>query len=202
MRSLFLKIFVSYWLAQALFLVLAILVIFAFRQRGEFSEWQAQQATASQRAADVFERDGPAEVHRYLEELRESQHVRAYLFDEQGREVSGRAVPRWADSLSRGIRPPPREFWQHMAPSPFRRLPVTSAAGHSYTLAVMLPPGPFGPGGGSWLRHFDWHYFLWSGLLPTRALFDFSRCAPQSRNPAFGRGRLNREGRQRRIEAA
>ena len=146
MRSLFLKIFVSYWLAQALFLVLAILVIFAFRQRGEFSEWQAQQATASQRAADVFEKDGPAEVHRYLEELRESQHVRAYLFDEQGREVSGRAVPRWADSLSRGIRPPPREFWQHMAPSPFRRLPVTSAAGHSYTLAVMLPPGPFGPG--------------------------------------------------------
>src|SRR5439155_1321444 len=83
----------------------------------------------------------------YLEELRESQHVRAYLFDEQGREVSGRAVPRWADSLSRGIRPPPREFWQHMAPSPFRRLPVTSAAGHSYTLAVMLPPGPFGPRG-------------------------------------------------------
>ncbi|PYV97573.1 MAG: two-component sensor histidine kinase [Acidobacteria bacterium] len=147
MRSLFLKIFVSYWLAQALFLVLAILVIFAFRQRGEFSEWQAQQATASQRAADVFEKDGPAEVHRYLEELRESQHVRAYLFDEQGREVSGRAVPRWADSLSRGIRPPPREFWQHMAPSPFRRLPVTSAAGHSYTLAVMLPPGPFGPRG-------------------------------------------------------
>src|SRR5438094_6976053 len=147
MRSLFLKIFVSYWLAQALFLVLAILVIFAFRQRGEFSEWQAQQATASQRAADVFEKDGPAEVHRYLEELRESQHVRAYLFDEQGREGSGRALPRWADSLSRGIRPPPREFWQHMAPSPFRRLPVTSAAGHSYTLAVMLPPGPFGPRG-------------------------------------------------------
>jgi two-component system, OmpR family, sensor histidine kinase CpxA len=147
MRSLFLKIFVSYWLAQALFLVLGILVIFAFRQRGEFSEWQAQQSTASQRAADVFEKDGPSEVRRYLEDLRESQHVRAYLFDEQGREVSGRAVPRWADSLSRGIKPPPREFWQHLAPSPFRRLPVTSAGGHGYILAVMLPPGPFGPGG-------------------------------------------------------
>jgi two-component system, OmpR family, sensor histidine kinase CpxA len=147
MRSLFLKIFVSYWLAQALFLVLAILVIFAFRQRGEFSEWQAQQATASQHAAEVFEKDGPAEARRYLEDLRESQHVRAYLFDEHGREVSGRAVPRWADSLSRGIKPPPREFWQHMAPSPFRRLPVTSAGGHGYILAVMLPPGPFGPGG-------------------------------------------------------
>src|SRR5438067_13571899 len=137
MRSLFLKIFVSYWLAQALFLVLAILVIFAFRQRGEFSEWQAQQATASQRAADVFEKDGPAEVHRYLEELRESQHVRAYLFDEQGREVSGRAVPRWADSLSCGIGSPAGEFSRHMAPSAMRRRPVSLAAVDSYTLAVL-----------------------------------------------------------------
>jgi two-component system, OmpR family, sensor histidine kinase CpxA len=147
MRSLFLKIFVSYWLAQALFLVLTILVIFAFRQGGEFSEWQAQQSTASQRAADVYEQEGPAELRRYLEDLRESQHVRAYLFDAQGREVSGRPVPRWADSLARGIKPPPREFWQYLAPSPFRRLPVTSAGGHTYTLAVMLPPGPFGRGG-------------------------------------------------------
>jgi len=147
MRSLFLKIFVSYWLAQALFLVLTILVIFAFRQRGEFSEWQAQQSIASQRAADVFEQGGPAELRRYLEDLRETQHVRAYLFDEQGQELSGRPVPRWADSLSRGITPPPREFWQRLTPSPFRRLPVASAGGHSYTLVVMLPPGPFGPGG-------------------------------------------------------
>jgi two-component system, OmpR family, sensor histidine kinase CpxA len=147
MRSLFLKIFVSYWLAQALFLVLGILVIFAFRQQGEFSEWQAQQATASQRAADVFEQGGAAEVRRYLEDLRDTQHVRAYLFDAQGQEVSGRALPRWAESLSRGMRPPPREFLQRMGPSPFRRLPVTSAAGHKYILAVMLPPGPFGPGG-------------------------------------------------------
>ena len=147
MRSLFLKIFVSYWLAQALFLVLAIVVIFAFRQRGDFSEWQAQQAAASQRAADVFEQGGAAEARRYLEDLRETQHVRAYLFDTQGQEVSGRAVPRWAESLSRGVQPPPREFLQRMGPSPFRHLPVTSAAGHKYILAVMLPPGPFGPGG-------------------------------------------------------
>ena len=33
MKSLFLKIFLSFWLAQALFLVLAILVTLAFRPR-------------------------------------------------------------------------------------------------------------------------------------------------------------------------
>ena len=34
MRSLFLKIFLSYWVAQALFLVLAILITMAVRERG------------------------------------------------------------------------------------------------------------------------------------------------------------------------
>ena len=35
MRSLFLKIFLSYWVAQALFLVLAILITMAVRERGD-----------------------------------------------------------------------------------------------------------------------------------------------------------------------
>jgi len=35
MKSLFLKIFLSYWAAQALFLALAILITLALRERGE-----------------------------------------------------------------------------------------------------------------------------------------------------------------------
>jgi len=35
MRSLFLKIFLSYWVAQALFLVLAILITVAMRERAK-----------------------------------------------------------------------------------------------------------------------------------------------------------------------
>ena len=43
MRSLFLKIFLSYWMAQALFLVLAILVTLAMRPSREISDLQAQE---------------------------------------------------------------------------------------------------------------------------------------------------------------
>jgi two-component system, OmpR family, sensor histidine kinase CpxA len=146
MKSLFLKIFLSYWVAQALFLVLAILVTVAARQR-EPSAWQAVQATVSRTAVQAYEHGGQAEARRYLEEVRDNQHLRVYLFDERGQEVSGRAVPHWAESVARGATPPPRELWQRLTPSPFQRFAITAASGQRYTVVVMLPPGPFGPGG-------------------------------------------------------
>ncbi len=147
MRSLFLKIFLSYWLAQALFVVLAILVTITLRQRGEYSSWEARQNEVLSEVVQTYENGGQADVRRYLEEVRDSLHVRAYFFDEHGQEVSGRAVPHWAESVARGASPPRRDLWQRLTPSPFRRQSLTSASGHRYTVVVMLPPGPMGPGG-------------------------------------------------------
>jgi len=146
MKSLFLKIFLSYWLAQALFLVMAILVTVAVRQR-EPSTWQAVQATVSRTAVQAYEHGGQGEVRRYLEDVRENQHLRVFLFDQHGQEVSGRAVPRWAELVAQGATPPPRELWQRFTPSPFLRFAITGSGGQRYTLVAMLPPGPFGPGG-------------------------------------------------------
>ncbi len=148
MRSLFLKIFLSYWVAQALFLMLAILITVVVRERGESSVWDAQQAAVFDKAVQTYEQGGQAELRRYLEEVRDSLHGRAYLLDEQGQEVSGRGLPRWAESLGRGISPPARDFWQRLMPSPFRRQSLVAASGRRYTLVAFLPPsGPFGPGG-------------------------------------------------------
>src|SRR6266852_2529222 len=148
MRSLFLKIFLSYWVAQALFLVLAILITVAVRERGEPATWDAQQSTVLSKAVQDFEHGGQPELRRYMDEVRESQHVRAYLLDQQGQDVGGRDLPHWAESLAKGITPPARDFWQRVMPSPFRKQSLTAASGHRYTLVVFLPPsGPFGPGG-------------------------------------------------------
>ena len=98
MKSLFLKIFLSYWMAQALFLALAILITLAVRERGESATWDAQQATVLSKAVQTYEQSGPAELRRYLEEVRDSLHTRAYLLDDQGKDVSGRDLPRWAES--------------------------------------------------------------------------------------------------------
>jgi two-component system sensor histidine kinase CpxA len=147
-KSLFLKIFLSYWMAQALFLALAILITLAMRERGESATWDAQQATVLSKAIQTYEQSGPAETRRYLEEVRDSLHTRAYLLDDQGNDVSGHDLPRWAESLGKGVEPPRRDFWQRVTPTPFRRQVQVAASGHRYTLVAFLPPsGPFGPGG-------------------------------------------------------
>lgn len=147
MKSLFLKIFLFYWAAQALFLLLAILVTLAVQQRGDFATWQAQQAKVLATAVQTYDQGGEAALRRYVDDIRESLHVRVLLFNDQGVEVSGRPLPRWADPMKRGEVPPPRDIWQRLTPSPFRHQTITSASGNRYTAFVVLPPGPFGPEG-------------------------------------------------------
>ena len=84
MKSLFLKIFLSYWAAQALFLALAILITLALRERGESAIWDAQQSTVLSKAVETYEQSGPVELRRYFEEVRDSMHTRAVLAGRSG----------------------------------------------------------------------------------------------------------------------
>jgi len=147
MRSLFLKIFLSYWLAQALFLVLAILVILASRQGRQSASWETQQGEVVARAVQAYEQGGAGELHAYLSQTRDSRHIWAYLLDAQEHELSGQDLPRWAQAVAKGLRPTPRDFWLRFTPSPFRRQTFQSSSGHGYILVAMLPGGPFGPDG-------------------------------------------------------
>jgi len=92
------------------------------------------------KVVNAYEKGGEADVRRYLDEVRESQHVRAYLLDEQGQNISGRDLPRWAEALAKGVEPPAREFWQRLTPSPFRRQVLVAGSGHRYVLVAFLPP--------------------------------------------------------------
>ena len=86
MKSLFLKIFLSFWVAQALFLVLAVVVMLAFRPQRN-STWDALRTTGLTDAIAAFEHGGAQQAHDYLENLQRTHHVRAYVFDEQGKEI-------------------------------------------------------------------------------------------------------------------
>ena len=85
MKSLFLRIFLSFWVAQALFVVLAILVTLAFRPHNP--SWEALRTTALNDSVSAYEEGGDRQVRQYLIDLENTQHVRAYLFNEQGEEV-------------------------------------------------------------------------------------------------------------------
>jgi two-component system sensor histidine kinase CpxA len=141
MKSLFLKIFLSFWLAQALFIVLAILVTLAFRPRS--SSWESLLATSMNDSVSAYEQRGKSGVSEYLDNLEKTQHVRAFLFNENMEEVSHRGAPEWAFRVASGGQRIPHEGFIFPAPPPVLRDSRASSDGlHRYTLVLSPPPGP------------------------------------------------------------
>jgi signal transduction histidine kinase len=148
-KSLFLKIFVSFWVAQALFIVIGLLVMLALRPQ-RTSASAALCSTALAEAVSAYERGGTSQAHDYLENLQLTQHVRAYVFDEQGNEISGRSSPGWAEHVALRRPLPPHPGMIFPRPQILTESRASGDGHHLYTIAMELPPGPrvfFGPWG-------------------------------------------------------
>jgi two-component system sensor histidine kinase CpxA len=154
MKSLFLKIFLSFWAAQAMFVVLAILVTIALSPRHGM-ESEAPQILAE--VVNAYQTGGERAAHDYVEELWQTQHVWALVFDPLGHELSGRpGRPRMEDARPGGPLPdivlrggsPRHHGWiDSLLPERVIRKALTFD-GKRYTLVLVLPPGPrvfFGP---------------------------------------------------------
>ena len=140
MKSLFLRIFLSFWIAQALFVVLAILVTIAFRPRN--ATWEALRTAVLTEGVSAYEEGSEQKLREYLEGIEAAQHVRVYLFDEHGLEISGRGAPDWAMRVAAGGPRTPHDGFLFPAP-PVQRDSRASADGkHRYTVVLSLPPGP------------------------------------------------------------
>jgi two-component system sensor histidine kinase CpxA len=140
MRSLFVRIFLSYWIATALFLVMAIIVTLAIRPSGEIASVQSQQARFLNESVQAYQAAGEEGARKYLRGVRDSQHIRLYLFDEHGRELLGRQPPEWIERVERGQTRTADTFWGRLKPMQFLRESMTSSDGHRYTLVTELPP--------------------------------------------------------------
>jgi two-component system sensor histidine kinase CpxA len=155
MKSLFLKIFLSFWAAQALFLVLAILVTIAMRPARHGIESEGPQILAE--VVNAYQSGGERPAHEYVEELWRAKHVWAFVFDPAGHELSGRPVPPWIEDarqggpqksgLPHGVEGHHRGWIDSLLPDRIVRLALT-LDGKRYTMVLELPPGPrvfFGP---------------------------------------------------------
>ena len=135
-------------MALALFVVLAILVTIAFRPRS--STWEALRTTVLNDAVSAYEDGGEAGLRNYFESLDHTQHVRAYLFDERGNELSRRPAPEWAMRVASGGPRVPHDGFVFPAPPMQRDSRASSDGKHRYTVVLGMPPGPrvfFGPRG-------------------------------------------------------
>jgi two-component system sensor histidine kinase CpxA len=154
MRSLFLKIFLSFWLALALFMVLAILVTLAMRPPRENATVEALQGKFLDDAVQAYQRGGPEEARRYLRSLRESQHVWAFLFNDRGQDLTGRNPPEWIEAAAQGKRHSIESLWGRIGPMQFLRPTTQTADGRRFTMVIQFPPEQrtlFGPHGNLWL---------------------------------------------------
>ncbi len=139
MRSLFLRIFLSFWAAQALFLVLAILVTIALRPPRRSIENMEPQALAE--AINAYQTGGERAAFDYLENFQRTQHVRAFVFDDSGRELSGRMPPPWIEDMLRTGKPHFHGWLDRLLPGRFSQLSLT-LNGKRYALILELAPGP------------------------------------------------------------
>jgi len=140
MKSLFLRIFLSFWIAQALFVVAAILVTIVFRPRS--STWEALRTTVLNESVNAYEEGGAQQLRQYFDNLDASQHVRGFLFDEHGVELSRRPAPEWALRIAAGGPRTPRDGFLFPAPPVQRDSRASSDGAHRYTLVLGMPPGP------------------------------------------------------------
>ena len=140
MKSLFLRIFLSFWSAQALFFILAILVTLAFRPRS--STWEALRTSVLNESVSAYEEGGAKQLQQYLEDLDRTQHVRAYLFDERMNDLSGRGAPDWAMRVAVGGPRSPHDGFLFPAPPTQRDSKASLDGTHRYTVVLGLPPGP------------------------------------------------------------
>ena len=104
MRTLFLKIFLSFWLAMVL--VSAVLIASVITTQSQFRDMRAEEfdrtlmPLMAARAADILDDHGMGALADFLTSLQTTLHWQAYLFDDEGHEILSQPAPSEADTIA------------------------------------------------------------------------------------------------------
>jgi len=149
MRSLFVRIFLSYWVAHALVLVAAILLTLTARPSADVASVQAQQTKFLNEGVQAYQTGGEEGLWRYFRSVHDSQNVRLHLFDQENRSLLGRRPPQPVVEAAQGKGHTADTLLGRFRPFQFLRETATGPDGRGYTLIVELPErhGWFGPHG-------------------------------------------------------
>ena len=145
MKSLFLKIFLSFWLAQALIVALVVIATVVFRPQTESPFWEYIKEHTAQQLVEAYETGGAPRLSTQIDQLNTTFKFQSYLFDDQGRELAGRSAPAWAHRLSRGSEPQIIGWSQRFSSRRFVTHQISAADGHRYVMVAEIPPRPWLP---------------------------------------------------------
>lgn len=146
-RSLYLKIFVWFWVAMIIINV-ALFAAFALtRPTPTRRSWRdlAQVGPNAQKAGEVFEQSGAEALATTLQATEKSTGVSATFFDDSGNELSGRAAPPESRELiERAAQSRELEF-NFAGRNTVVARPIVTARGQRYTYVAHIPRPPFQP---------------------------------------------------------
>ncbi len=103
MRTLFLKIFIWFWLAMALVVLahaVSTMMVFDETPRRML---EGEVTMLGLTVAEKYEREGKAGADDYLSLLERTKRTRAYLFDENAIEVAGREAPPKVKEMAQSL---------------------------------------------------------------------------------------------------
>jgi len=143
-RSLYLKIFIWFWLAMIIINV-AFFAAFALTRPTPTRRSMRDLSQVIQnapRAVDTFEQSGPAALAAMFQNTEKNSGIEPTLFDESGRELSGRDVPPGAVELV-ATTAQSREMEVNFGRNMLVARPVVSPKGSRYTYVAYIPRPPF-----------------------------------------------------------
>jgi two-component system sensor histidine kinase CpxA len=144
-RSLFLKIFIWFWLAMILVNVALFAAVAITRPTPTGRSWRDLTLVGpyAQKASDIYDQGGSAALATYLRDTEKSSGINAAFFDENEKELSGRAAPESAsDLIAKAARSGEIEF-NFAGRNTVVAKPVVSSQGHHYTYVAHMPRSPY-----------------------------------------------------------
>ena len=142
--SLFLKIFLWFWLAMTGVggaLVISGETTGSFPQISPFREFTRNAMSFARRSTQVLEQGGLPALEEYLEQLERNSRIRVVVFDSQGREISGRPAPPGAGALAARALRSSRVEVQPEGRMLLVAQSATAPGGEGYTMVGQIP-GP------------------------------------------------------------
>ena len=147
-RSLYLKIFIWFWVAMIIINVATFAIFALTRPTPVRRSWRdlTQVGPNAQRAAEIYEQSGAGALTAALQSTEKSSGVSATFFDESGKELSGRTPPAGTQELlARAAESREIEF-NFAGRDTLVARPVVSSKGQRFTYVAHIPRQPFQQG--------------------------------------------------------
>lgn len=138
MKSLFLKIFLWFWMAFVIVgVTLATVVAITRSNEAMIARLSLYLPLEARHAADIYEREGKTGLRHHFDQVTESGAIEPYLFDENWKEVLGRNLPARAVEFAKTARADEPLVSISTSRSGFAAQQAIGASGKRYTALVV-----------------------------------------------------------------